>query len=85
MSYARFSNADVYVFAGRLAEDEPGGWTCMACRLIETPGDWWNDFFVHSRVEMVTHLRQHDKAGHNTGGAIPRLEREIELEKAGSR
>lgn len=53
MSYARFSaDSDVYVYA------HIGGFVeCCGCRL----GEQW-DF--HSPAEIVTHLREHEAAGH---------------------
>lgn len=53
MSYSRFSNADVYVFA-----HVDGFIECCGCRL----GDKW-DF--HSPAEIVTHLTEHAEAGHD--------------------
>ena len=53
MSYSRFSNADVYVYA-----DVGGYVACCGCIL----GDKW-DF--HSAAEIVAHLREHAAAGHD--------------------
>ena len=53
MSYSRFSNADVYVYA-----DVGGYVACCGCWL----GDKW-DF--HSPAEIVDHLREHVVAGHD--------------------
>lgn len=52
MSYARFTDGDVYVYAA------VGGYvSCCGCLL----GDKW-DF--HSPEEIVAHLREHVEAGH---------------------
>lgn len=53
MSYARFSDGDVYVYA-----DVGGYVACCGCWL----GDKW-DF--HSPAEIVAHLQEHVAAGHN--------------------
>ncbi len=66
MSYCRFSEGDVYVFAtaGR------GGWSCCSCQLDLVA--WFA-----KRSEMIAHLEEHEAAGHDTGEAIPMLRREL--------
>lgn len=71
MAYERFSTSGVYVFAGK------AGWTCMVCRLTDVSDGWHGDVVASTRQEMVDHLREHEKHGHSTGKAIPRLLREM--------
>lgn len=70
MAYARLSDTDVYVY------EHVGGYLlCQVCRL--TPRDasgWHGDTATKTRAEMAAHLREHVKAGHDTGEAIPALE-----------
>jgi hypothetical protein len=58
MSYARFSNADVYVFMSTSGHLE-----CCGCWL----GDQWE---FHSTQEMVDHLAAHRAAGHDVPEGI---------------
>lgn len=53
MSYVRFSEADVYVYA-----DIGGYLCCCACRLKEP----WEHY---STDGIVAHLRKHQEAGHD--------------------
>ena len=56
MSYARFSNGDVYVFM------HVNGWLeCCACWLSH--GEW-ESFQAASTQIMVDHLKKHEVAGH---------------------
>jgi len=73
VSYARFSDADVYVY-----ESVYGFFMCQVCLLTpQDEGGWHGDTTTNTRMEMVTHLRAHREAGHDTGAAIDRLEAEI--------
>lgn len=90
MSYARFSEGDVYVFHGRTAHGiETVGYVCMACRM--TPNDaaklktydgkifeWHGDFVCRHPDGMLGHLRAHQEAGHLVPRrAILRLKQEL--------
>ncbi len=66
MSYARFSNSDVYVY-----HDSRGHLTCCMCEIGP-------DLETKSRTEMVEHMRAHEKVGHDTGDVILGLLEEIE-------
>ena len=66
MSYARFSDSDVYVF-----DVVHGGWTCCGCFLV-------GHFNSPTRSGMVAHMRDHEAAGHDTGKVIERLLEEKE-------
>ena len=71
MSYARFGDGDVYVWADSFL----GGIRCQACRLLN---DWPSGAWFENRSEMLAHLAEHKKAGHKVPQhAIERLEREI--------
>jgi len=58
MAYARFSNADVYVFMSTSGHLE-----CCGCRL----GDQWS---FDSTAAMVEHLAEHRAAGHDVPDGI---------------
>lgn len=74
MSYARWGNADVYVF-----EHCDGFFTCMSCSLAPDPdGGWPGDFETRLRSEMIAHLERHESEGQRTGTAIGRLRAEVE-------
>jgi hypothetical protein len=55
VSYARFNEGDVYVFAATAT----GDWECCRCSLA--PGSSFN---CATRREMVEHLHQHRAVGH---------------------
>jgi hypothetical protein len=69
MSYVRQSQCDVYLF-----EHCGGYFQCCNCILKKLP-EWKHD--AATRAEMIAHLREHEAAGHDTGGAIKMLEDEI--------
>jgi len=58
MAYARFSNADVYVFMSTSGHLE-----CCGCHL----GEQWA---FDSTAAMVEHLAEHRAAGHNVPNGI---------------
>lgn len=63
MSYARFSDADVYVFLSEM------GLECCGCWL--NPSSSWT---YYSTQTMVDHLEEHIKAGHKVPATlIPEL------------
>lgn len=69
MSYARFSDADVYVIG--TFRDDKDAWECIMCRL--QPQDvatilgedvfFHRDFVCSTRREMIEHLKEHREAG----------------------
>jgi hypothetical protein len=68
MSYARFSEGDIYIFRSweELGVDV---WICCGCCLTEikefTPGyKWYDDFKTYKIKEMVAHVESHIAAGH---------------------
>ena len=66
MSYCRFCEGDVYLFA-----DVAGGWSCCGCRL-PLPHHF------DTRQETLDHLLYHRSEGHKVPQhAIDRLNREI--------
>ena len=69
MSYARFSEGDVYVY------DSGKTITCSACRLI---GDGFSfDMICDTPAQMLAHPEQHIAAGHHVPErAIERLKEE---------
>jgi hypothetical protein len=71
MAYARFGeNSDIYMWSsGDL-------FYCSECPLLLPEGSG-EDWTHQDPVRVLEHLREHDKAGHATGTAIERLEREI--------
>ena len=73
MSYARWSEGDVYVFG-----NVKGGITCMQCKLM--PGEeegWTGDFSCSFPEGMLLHLQEHKDAGHSVPDrAMERLEKE---------
>ena len=75
MSYARFSEGDVYVFR----DGQTALLTCMQCRLSETDSHQMRrDFFADSEYDMMMHLKRHREVGHNIPQeAIDRLKREM--------
>ncbi len=85
MSYSRWSEGEVYVFA-----TPDGTIICMMCHLMGfktvTTGpleglDFPEDFVASTRTEMLEHLKVHKRKGHRVPGrAIERLEQEIEEE-----
>lgn len=84
MSYARWSDGDVYVFGtGK-------GFVCMVCSLMPKEkcdgmlkGAMMNkDFQCKSEEEMLEHLKQHITAGDMVpNDAIERLKEEIKEKK----
>jgi hypothetical protein len=62
MSYARFSNADVYVYL-----DVGGYFNCCACWLGDLlEGDIFHEsFHARSTTEILSHLEEHRQAGHD--------------------
>jgi hypothetical protein len=55
MSYARFWDSDVYIYAST-----NGGLTCCMCHF----GDMMESFFyADSTQEMVDHLKAHERVG----------------------
>ena len=68
MSFERFLSSDVYVF-----EHASGGIECCACNLNSTEKEdsWY--FNASTPQEMINHLQEHEAAGDDTGGAIPRI------------
>lgn len=79
MSYARWSEGDVYVY-----EDVSGGFTCCGCSLHpdndkEDGPDEVKSINVKTRQEMLAHLDKHVAAGHLVPSrAVERLKREID-------
>lgn len=68
MSYARFSNGDVYVYA---TGDKI---ICCACKLSEPRGE-----VTLGRADMILHLEAHRAAGHDVPEeASDRLRWELE-------
>jgi len=63
MSFVRWgSDSDVYVFVNT----ESLYFTCCACIMEEESKTGFNDDFVCERTsEMIEHLKQHIKEGHN--------------------
>jgi hypothetical protein len=76
MSYARWSEGDVYVFA-----DASGGITCMSCKLMPEDDGWHEDFRCSVPEEMFFHLQGHKNVGHSVpDSAMERLETESRKE-----
>jgi len=63
MSYCRFIEADVYVYM-----DVSGFLTCAVCSLL--PEDGPTAFNASSTHEMITHLRDHKKAGNHVPNRV---------------
>ena len=71
MSYCRFSEGDVYMYAGAR------GWICCACRL-NPDLEHFADSVMASPQGALEHLFQHRTAGHEVPEyAIQRLNGEI--------
>lgn len=74
MSYARFSDGDVYVLATCNDDDL----TCLACSLRGGPGH----SFGGTLKQMLQHLKQHIRAGDVVPGhCLERIRREIKEER----
>lgn len=61
MSYARWSEGDVYVWG-----TSKGEYVCMLCSLQTKSADpevWPDDFDCKTAQAMHAHLRQHEDAG----------------------
>lgn len=71
MSFARFSNADIYMF------EAAGGWIeCCGCWLSEDIEDDTWILRLPTPREALAHLDAHEAAGHDIGGARERIEKE---------
>lgn len=67
MSFERFMSSDVYVF------EHVSGWIdCCMCHLLVDHQDE-NSFKAATPREMIAHLKRHEKAGDDTGDAIPNI------------
>ena len=64
MSYARFSNGDVYVY---LTDHEGArGYECQVCRLGKVrPNGWHESAYGMDTDAILDHLRAHHEAGHS--------------------
>lgn len=72
MSYARFSEGDLYLF-----ENISGGWTCQFC-LLEKDN---RNHEMCSLEEVEQHLLNHIEVGHSVPDrALERVRRELEGE-----
>ncbi len=71
MSFERFGSSDVYIF-----EHVAGYIECCGCLLIR--GEDENDWYVKLSTPRAAldHLDAHEAAGHDTGGARKRIEKE---------
>ena len=68
MSYSRWSESDLYLFA-----DVGGGMRCMCCKLLPEPDDpctFCPDSHLWSLDDTIQHVREHQKAGHDAPEAI---------------
>jgi len=66
VSFARFSNSDIYMF------EHVGGFIeCCGCWFV----DWDAEFYPQLKTprEALTHLDSHEKAGHDIGNARNRI------------
>lgn len=78
MSFARFSNSDVYMFPST-SESAGNGWECQRCPLgpRHLPGGPWlpwgpgegrpetaHSFFTPSLTVFIAHVNEHRAAGH---------------------
>lgn len=71
MSYARFSNGDVYVYS--TGDD----WVCCSCKLSPSR----ETVVFDSRLDLLKHLVQHVETGHRVPSyALDRLQSEIAAE-----
>lgn len=90
MSYARFSEGDVYVFRGKEAHgSKKDRYICMACKMTPDNAtklktydgkifEWHGDFVCQHPNGMLGHLRAHQEAGHLVPRrAILRLKQEM--------
>lgn len=78
MSYVRFGEGDVYVYAtSKDSRDESKGvcWECCACPF-EADGEPGFPR-LDTRSEMIAHLERHEARGHSTGQAIEQLKLEL--------
>jgi hypothetical protein len=66
MSYARFSDADVYVFLNIFGYLE-----CCGCALPES--DFVQTPLFLTTKDMISHLERHKEVGHSLGHCIERL------------
>lgn len=76
MSYCRFSDGDVYMYA-----QFDGKIICCACKLTSAKDRWGNadDIMLNSSKEALNHLKEHIYAGHKVPKyATDRLKEEIE-------
>lgn len=74
MSFARFSDADIYIY------EHVGGFIeCCGCSLID-PEDGEMFGFAHLKTprEALAHLDAHEERGDDIGGARRRIEKEYE-------
>lgn len=70
MSYCRFSDGDVYLYA-----DVQGGWTCCGCSLIGGPSGMRH---LDSAEDVLAHFQHHERAGDRVPDyAIARIKDEI--------
>ena len=73
MSFERFLSSDVYVF------EHVGGWIeCCACTFGDYESEEMFFFQASTPREMISHLKRHEKAGDDTGNAIPNIMQEYE-------
>jgi murein endopeptidase len=78
MSYARWSEGDVYVFS-----HVDGGIMCMSCSLMPEEDGCHSSFTCRFPEEMLKHLQEHKDAGHSVpDSAMKRLEKEA-IEEGG--
>lgn len=69
LSFARFSNSDVYIF-----EHANGFIECCGCILTEPEPDEIVGFAkLTTPREAISHLEEHQDAGYNIGNAINRI------------
>jgi len=77
MSYARFSEGDVYLFA----HADFGGWLCQGCGLPEDHEKRFggeHSCWLVTASEVLEHLEAHIEAGHDVPErAVRRIEKEI--------
>lgn len=79
MSYARWTEGDVYVFG-----NVDGGFTCMSCQFMpkceNSKFNLTKDFQCNTIKEMLDHLKRHEDEGHEVPPrAIKRLKEELNI------
>lgn len=75
MSFARFSDSDIYLY------EHVGGFIeCCGCSLSKPEEE--DEIFGYTKLntprEALAHLDEHEAAGDDTGGARKRIEREYD-------